>query len=230
MIDWHSHILPGMDDGSRNVKESLEMLAMQASQGVKTVIATPHFYANDETVEKFLDRRQRAFAQLQTQLPENMPEILLGAEVRYYPGISHMAELDSLRIGNSSLLLLEMPVARWTEYSVRELIELAGKSNLQIVLAHMERYLKWQKQILWERLREYGILMQVNAAFITSIKWKHKAMAMLTEGSIHFVGSDCHNLTSRSPKLEEAFSLIQKKLGDEFVSQMHEYGYAVLAK
>ncbi len=230
MIDWHAHILPGMDDGSRNVTESVGMVALQASQGVKTVIATPHFYANDEPVEKFLDRRQKAFAEMQSQLPEIRPDILLGAEVRYYPGISHMADLDALRIGESPLLLLEMPANQWTEYSIRELVELSGKSNLQIVLAHIERYLKWQKQPVWERLLESGILMQANATFFTSIVLRHKAISMLTEGKIHFVGSDCHNLTSRPPKLQEAFCLIQKKLGNTYISQMNEYGYAMLTK
>ena len=59
MIDWHSHILPGMDDGSHDVTESLCLINMQMAQGVRTVIATPHFYADDETVASFLDRRKK---------------------------------------------------------------------------------------------------------------------------------------------------------------------------
>ena len=58
MIDWHSHILPGVDDGSRNVEESISILGMLNLQGVKTVIATPHFLANDESLESFLIRRR----------------------------------------------------------------------------------------------------------------------------------------------------------------------------
>lgn len=228
MIDWHSHILPGMDDGSRSVEESLGMVAMQAAQGIKTVIATPHFYANDEPVETFLSRRQKAFAELQANLPENSPEILLGAEIRYYPGISHMEDLEALGIGESNLLLLEMPMSQWTEYSLRELIELSGRSNLQIVLAHIDRYLKWQKQAMWEQLSETGILLQANASFFTSALRKRKAMSMLTEGCIHFIGSDGHNLTSRPPRLQEAFGQIEKKLGSEYVNQMNEYGDTML--
>ena len=53
MIDWHNHLLPNMDDGSRSVEESLAMLRAQAAQGVTTVMATPHFYANDESVASF---------------------------------------------------------------------------------------------------------------------------------------------------------------------------------
>ena len=54
MIDWHSHILPKLDDGSEDLKQSLDMLAMLAEQGVQRVVATPHFRANKESVDAFL--------------------------------------------------------------------------------------------------------------------------------------------------------------------------------
>ena len=117
MIDWHSHILPEMDDGSKNVEESLCLMKMLAEQGVDTVIATPHFYANDESVDSFLERRAVSYEKLQTQLSDSLPEVLLGAEVSYYPGISRMADLKRLKIEKTQLLLLEMPMSKWKEYS-----------------------------------------------------------------------------------------------------------------
>lgn len=229
MIDWHTHILPGMDDGSQDVAGSVAMINMQVSQGVDMVVATPHFYANDETVDSFLDRRKKALELLMAELPEGPPEIRLGAEVRYYQGISRMENLKALRIEGSKLLLLEMPMIGWTEYMVRELIELSGKSSVRVVLAHMERYLSIQKQAVWERIYDSGILMQVNASFFTTLASKHKAISLMREGKIHFVGSDSHNMTSRPPRIGKAFEIIQKKLGDDYISQMNEYGYAMLA-
>ena len=229
MIDWHIHILPMIDDGSRNVAESVAMLNMQMSQGVNTVIATPHFFANDETVDSFLDRRKSAWELLKTELPDEHPQIKLGAEVKYYQGISRMEGLEALKIEGSKLLLLEMPMTGWTEYMVRELIELSGKSSIRIVLAHIERYLSLQKQAVWERIYDSGILMQVNASFFTTLASKRKAISLLRKGKIHFVGSDCHNMTSRSPQIGKAFEIIQKKLGDNYLSQMNEYGYGLLA-
>lgn len=226
MIDWHSHILPGMDDGSHNVAESISMVSMQKAQGVSTVIATPHFYANDENVESFIKRREKALTALQKEIPDNMPEIILGAEVRYYQGISRMADLQALRIENSKLLLLEMPVATWTEYMIKELTELSSKSSIQIVLAHIDRYLRLQKEAVWYRIQDSGILMQVNASFITSFATKRKAFSLMKEGRIHFIGSDCHNMTTRPPQIGKAFEVIQKKLGDEYISQMNEFGYS----
>lgn len=228
MIDWHNHILPGVDDGSRNLAESVAMLKMQMAQGVTTVIATPHFYANDESVEAFLERRNAAFRELKSKLPEDAPEILLGAEVGYYQGISRMENLKELRIQNSKLLLIEMPMTVWTEYMVRELVELAGKSSFQIVLAHIERYLNIQKTSVWERLYENGILMQANASFFSRFISKHKALALLKEEKINFIGSDCHNTTSRPPMLREAFDVIQKKLGSEHIDQMNAFGFFML--
>lgn len=230
MIDWHSHILPGMDDGSSNVEESLALLNMQAAQGIRTVIATPHFYADDESVETFLDRRRSAYEALQGAWNDLCVKVLLGAEVRYYPGISRMEknELKHLRIEDSTVLLLEMPFQRWTEYMIRELISLSNMNGLQVVLAHIERYLDQQEPDTWKRLEECGILKQVNASFFVSLASRRKALALLKKGSVQFVGSDCHNLTARPPRIGEAFAVIQKKLGDGFVSQMQEYGYSVL--
>lgn len=228
MIDWHSHILPKMDDGSHNLAESILLVGMQESQGIDVVIATPHFYANDETVDSFLNRRESAYELLKNELPEGSPQILLGAEVRYYQGISRMEGLKALRIENSKLLLLEMPMSSWTEYMIRELIELSVRSDIKIVLAHIERYLALQSQNTWNRILESGILMQVNAGFFNSFASRQKALRLLKEGNVQFIGSDCHNTTLRPPKIGKAFEIIKRKLGEEYIQQMNEYGSALL--
>lgn len=228
MIDWHCHVLPGVDDGSRDTAESVSLINMQAEQGVDTVIATPHFYANDETVGSFLYRREKALERLKGALRSDSPRIRVGAEVKYYHGISRLEYLKALRIEKSKLLLLEMPMSSWTEYMVRELEELSGKNGIKLVLAHIERYLNLQSQAVWDRLQSSGILMQVNASFFTEFASKRKAISLLSEGMIHFVGSDCHGLTHRPPQIGKAFEIIQKKMGDEFTRQMDEFGHSVL--
>ena len=229
MIDWHTHILPGMDDGSRDTAESVAMLEALAAQGVRTVIATPHFYANDESLATFLERRQQAMDRLQAA-GVSEPRILLGAEVRYYQGISCLEDLKALRIQGSKLMLLEMPMTKWTQSMVRELIEMAGRSSIRIVLAHVERYFDLQRGDVWDQLAANGILFQVNASFFAGFFSRQKAITLLREGRIHFVGSDCHNLTSRPPKIDQAYDRIRNKLGDDFVNQMTECGYHLLGK
>jgi protein-tyrosine phosphatase len=218
-----------VDDGSASMEESLRMLAELSRQGVDTVIATPHFYANDESVADFLERRDNAHTALCHAAKESGVRILKGAEVRYYPGISRMAELEALRPEGTRLLLLEMPMSTWTEYTVKEIIELSSSKNTRVILAHVERYLKLQKPSVWERLYENGVLMQVNASFFTGFT-KRKALKLLRDGGIHFIGSDCHNMSTRPPRLGATFELIRSKFGNDFLDQIDEYGKSALAR
>ena len=230
MIDWHSHILPNMDDGSRNVAESVNLLKMLATQQVDTVVATPHFYANAESKEDFLQRRERCYHKLMENLSSepDMPRILLGAEVKYYSGISAREDLRDLCIEGTRLLLLEMPFCEWTEYTIRELNVLACSKGIVVILAHIERYLAFQKADIWRKLRDNGILMQVNANFFAGFFTKRKALRLLDDGFVHMIGSDCHGVVNRPPVLSQAYQAIYKAFGDEFICQMQEYGQSLL--
>ena len=228
MIDWHCHVLPAMDDGSRDLEESIAMLDALKHQGVEIAIATPHFYANEESVDTFLSRRNASRDLLASRTSSNDVRVLCGAEVRYYPGIGRMEGLERLAIEDTNLLLLEMPMAKWTDFTVRELSELASTRGLKIIMAHIERYLSLQDKKMIAQLCEAGILMQSNASFFDRMGTRQKAIKLLDTGYIHFVGSDCHNMTVRPPKIDLAYDYIQKKLGKDFVFQMIEYGYRSL--
>jgi protein-tyrosine phosphatase len=228
MIDWHSHVLPKMDDGSKSVEESLSMLDVMSAQGVTTVIATPHFYANEDSVDSFLRRRKASYEMLSQRLNLSHPKLHCGAEVAYYPGISKLESLKSLAIENTNVLLLEMPFSKWTEYTVKELIELSGTSGLRIVLAHIDRYIDLQGINVFSELCYNGIYMQVNSIYFKGFFNKRKALNLLDAGLIHFIGSDCHNMTSRPPNLILAYDLIRRKFGSEYVIQMNEFGNKIL--
>ena len=230
MIDWHSHILPGVDDGSRDIDQSLMMLDELIDQQVDTVLATPHFFAGEESVDEFLNRRHAAYDALCSRLGDRDVRVLCGAEVKYYAGISRMADLEKLAIGNTRLLLLEMSMEKWTDFTIQELTELAGTRGLKIVMAHVERYLGYIDVKTIRRLCENGLYMQVNAGFFERILSRNKACRLLNSGLIHFIGSDCHNLTSRPPRVSAAYELIRKRFGEEFLSQMVEYGSYTLEK
>ena len=223
MIDFHSHILPGIDDGSKDVEESLKLLEMLQQQGIDTVVATPHFDPDKESVKDFLVRRQISFENLKPQLPVQTPVILLGAEVAYYEGISHLDELSKLCIGNSGILLLEMPMAKWSQFVWNELKALSTVKGYTIIIAHIERYMNAQTSEMWKRLRELGILIQVNAGFFNRFGSRRKALKMLLNGQINVIGSDCHNIDSRPPCMEQAFGIIRSKAGDEFFTEFTEY-------
>ncbi len=228
MIDFHSHILPGIDDGSRNVEESVSLLKMLAEQGITTAVATPHFYAERQSLESFIQRRDKAYERISESIEDGFPNIILGAEVRYYTGISQLEDLHRLCIENTNLLLLEMPMIKWTEYTVGELTELSSRGDMTIVLAHVERCIGMQSSREINELHNSGVLMQCNADYFLSFSTKRKAISMLRRGEISFLGSDCHNLTSRPPRIGEAYRIIGKKLGTDFLKEFDDYGKKVL--
>ena len=218
MIDFHSHILPGIDDGSPDVATSVRMVQAMRLQGIYTAVATSHFYASQRTPSHFLERRAEAWEALEPSLPPDAPEILLGAEVLYYPGISRMEELSSLCIEGTDILLLEMPFHPWSEPTIQEVTELASSGEFTIVLAHIERYFDQNPRRVWDTFLDYGILMQSNASFFNSLLTRRKALRLLQEDRIHLLGTDAHNMSSRAPDMDKAVSIIRKHLGDEILS------------
>lgn len=220
MIDFHSHVLPNVDDGSSSLDESLSLLTMLARQGISRVFATPHFDAMRDTPEAFFERRDRAASVLLPHLTPDMPELLLGAELAYFPGVSRMSILSDMKLERTDLVLLEMPICRWSEDMIAEILSIAKRADIKIVLAHAERYIKYQPRSLWDRLISGGILIQANASFFNKFTTRKRALARLAQGRIHLLGSDCHNLTSRPPHLGEAVAIIEKHLGPTAVTRL----------
>jgi len=210
MTDIHCHVLPQMDDGSRSVEESLAMLEALAAQGVSCVAATPHFYAGENSPEEFLGRRAASMEKLAGVWRPGLPTLKLGAEVCYFEGVSRCKELDALEIEDTGLLLLEMPFSRWTPRMLREVWELQVRvrPGMTVLLAHIERYLRWQEAETWDALLEWGVLNQCNASFFLRWQTKYKALRMLREGRIHLLGSDSHNMDSRPPELGKALAML----------------------
>ena len=219
MIDFHSHILPGMDDGSQTVEESLTLLEMLRAQGVDTVAATPHFYARENSPEVFLRRRREAWERLNARLTPGGPQVLLGAEVRYYRGISRLEELHRLCLSGTHVLLLEMPFSPWSSGILEELEDLL-REDITVVLAHIERYLPDQPHELWPRLRHMGALFQCNASFFLDWRTRRRAIRMLRGGDIHLLGSDCHGVSHRPPQMEQAMVYIRRHAGGDALSRL----------
>ncbi len=228
MIDFHSHILPGIDDGSKDVNMSLQMVKALSEQGVGTICATSHFYATQRSVQRYLMRRQEAWDALSAVLPEDAPEILLGAEVLYFPGISRMEELPQLCLEGTDILLLEMPFTAWNDYTIREVKELAISRDFTLMLAHIERYYFQQPTKIWDEFLDLDILMQSNAEFFLPFRTRRKALKLLKEGRIHLLGTDAHNMSSRSPNMAEARAMIRKHLGDAILEEIDSLGEELL--
>lgn len=224
--DFHSHILPGVDDGSAGVEESLQMLRLEAQHGVQHVVATPHFYPRYDTPERFFARRDRALEQLQEAMAkeEGLPRIVLGAEVYFFPGMSESDVLSQLTIDGGRHILVEMPFGHWTPEMYRELENIRSRRGLIPIVAHVDRYIRpFHTQGILQRLAQLPVLVQANTEFFLNRSTASMAMRMLKGDSIHFLGTDCHNLTSRKPNMDLALQKIQKKLGQPVMDRLEEY-------
>lgn len=211
----------------------MEMLRRLTEQRIETVVATPHFYPHRDRPERFLTRRQRAAEQLR-QAMENetgLPQILLGAEVYYFPGLSKTEILPQLAIGDTDCILIEMPAAPWTEDMYRELEEISHRHGLTPIIAHVDRYITPLRQYgIPERLAQMDVLVQANGSFFLLRRTHRLAMKLLKKNQIHLLGSDCHDITDRCPNLDLAKEAIRKSLGEDALTRIGGYEDRVLGK
>lgn len=194
-----------MDDGSRSVAQSMEMLQMEAINGVTTVIATPHYYAEDESIGSFLNRREKSAQKLFDAIRgiDDFPCIILGAEVCFFSGMSQNEDILSLCIAGTRLLLLEMPFKPWSSLDVAEVENLIISRRVQPVLAHINRYTKLQsKNDRIDELVHAGAQLQVNTEAFYGRKKDRHIMSMLKYGQIQYLGSDCHDTSHYPPDME----------------------------
>lgn len=219
MTDLHTHILPEMDDGAQSVEEALQMLQMQADFGVDTVALTPHYYRKKESIAEFLARREASLTRLLEKTEgQKIPHLILGAEVAWMPGMADWPELEKLCYQGTKTLLVELPVMPWDDAIFRDLYSLEVRRGLMPMIAHIDRYFGCQKKKDIECLLEMGYPIQVSAEVLSWTFARKKALDLVE----HYDGlliSDCHNLTSRKPNLEEGMKIIEKKRGRQTAKQ-----------
>ena len=231
ITDFHSHILPNVDDGSKSVEESIALLRMEAEQGIGHVIATPHFYPQYDSPDAFLRRRANAEAVLREEMALHfgLPQVSLGAEVYFFPGISESDALHQLTISEKKCIMIEMPPAPWTEDMYRELEAIYTQRGFQPILAHVDRYIRpWHTHGILRRLQDMPVLVQANADFFLEKGTAAMAMRMLRKDQIHLLGSDCHNTSKRKPNLGAVIAKVRGKLGEGVLERIQEYENRVL--
>jgi protein-tyrosine phosphatase len=237
MIDFHSHILPGIDDGSRNTQMSMEMLEKSASYGIDTMVATPHFYIRHNVPDRFLKNRSAAYDKVMEACEKHkginpdvvLPDIKLGAEVYYFQGISKYEELRRLTINNTDYLLLEMPFDRWNTKVLSDVEAIIDDLKLKPIIAHIERYVDANKGTSYIRdLLTLEVIIQSNGEFFNGFFSRRRAVEYLNKGIIQLLGSDCHNMDRRAPNLDKTYEIIKKKCGEEVLEKMDKLGRSIL--
>lgn len=227
MIDFHAHILPGIDDGSRDLEETKGLLEKAYEQGIRRILATPHFYAERESVGQFLKKREESLAQVRELAKSQpwIPEIRAAAEVYYFPGMGKAEMLSRLCMETGSLLLVELPFAQWTKQMYQDIELMIQKQQLTIVLAHVERYYGFQKdKTVWDAVFQMPLYAQINTGSLLRRKQRRFDLNFLKEGHCTLLGTDCHNLSSRPPNMEAGRSVLEKHLGKTVLESIDLWG------
>ena len=215
MIDFHSHIIHGVDDGAKSLDVSLEMLKIAESEGVEYICATPHFIPKEYEITrgKYIEKYDSLVL---ASKEENLKiKILSGLEIYMHPNLPKLYKEKRIwGINGSEYLLIELPMGQFPRYTEDVFYELM-LLGVKPILAHPERNIKiMENHDLIVSLIKQGVLMQINAASLLGDygkKVKKTAHQFVKKNMVHILGSDGHNITSRKTRIKTAFDIVKDK-------------------
>lgn len=228
-IDFHSHVLPGIDDGAKDVKEAFTMLHAMENQQVKTVFATPHYYAHCEKIADFVKKRQIARTQLEKEKGNSMRIALrVAAEVALEPEICRL-DLTPLFYGDLSAVLLELPAVHYKGWMSQEIEEIAYTFSVIPILAHFERYLWYEREGLQELLRLPKVVVQISANMLDNRETIDLIKDLRFLRIPVLLGSDAHNCGSRPVCFDIAQKTLKKRKYGELEAWITESTQMILS-
>ena len=235
MIDTHSHILPGLDDGSRNIDESIAMLKILKEQGITHVIATPHFKMTDKSnsIDEFITKRNDSYQELKNEIDRqglDLPKIFLGAEVLLTMDFVEARNKEKLCIENTNIMLIELPYYEWQSWILRMLSNLCNDNNIEPIIAHADRYVDFISSDMFDKLFNLGYKTQVNAEFVDSKARIKRLKKWLKSGQICYIGSDSHGTDFRPPTFDSYFNKIKKVAGEAFINNVSKHSTELINK
>jgi len=228
MIDMHSHILPGLDDGPETIEDSLEMCRIAAADGIQCIVATPHsldgeFVNHADTVKGSVSRLNTAVSM------QGIPvRVLPGMEVRISADIRDMlAEGQILTLNEGRFVLLELHPTQLPVGFVNLADQLISGSYYPII-AHPEKNIAIQRhpEVLfhWAQRFDCGrLLIQISADSLTGDcgYWAMRVSKILLKHNlVHLIASDAHSSTARPPRLSRAVQVAARIVGGEMAAQM----------
>lgn len=232
MVDLHSHILPNIDDGSKNMEETLEMGRIAEAEGFSKVIATPHyidgaFAPGREQFLNIIKEVNGCFVKNAINI-----EVLPGLEVYISPDIpSKLKKGEILTLNNTPYILIEFPMFNIPIYTEDILYEMR-LLGYKPVIAHPERYGKVMEDPNYlKSLTEQGNYVQINSLSVTGMlgeKTQKTAEILLKHRMVHFIGTDAHTPRTRSPRIKEALDQMCQWVGSEYVEEIINNGRALI--
>ncbi|MCM0651025.1 protein tyrosine phosphatase [Clostridium swellfunianum] len=212
MVDFHSHILPYIDDGSKSFDMSIDMLKLSVEEGTDYICATSHFIPgeveqNREEYFKKINEIKQLCALKKIDI-----NIIPALELYMHPELPRLfKEKKVWGINNTNYILIELPMQQFPVYTEDIFYELRLLGAMPI-LAHPERNFRIMKDVsLLENLVDQGVLAQINAGSLRGIYGKdikEFAEMLIKRNLIHMVGSDAHDDHRRTTKMSKTFDII----------------------
>lgn len=224
MIDIHCHILPEVDDGSRSLKESIEMALIAKEQGIKKIVNTSHYHP---------DFRYKKGAELLKELndfnnvlKENKIdiEVVIGNEIYYTKDlIKQIDDLDFYTLNNSRYILIELPPTNFPSDLCNIVYELKEK-NYVPVFAHVERYREVQEnpELIYDVINA-GAIIQINSHSILGKSGKElqrTCNTLISRNMVHVVGTDAHSSRRRTPIFLDAYKYVCETYSKEVADNL----------
>ena len=236
MIDIHSHILPGLDDGPQTMEESIQMCRIAYQDGIRTIVATPHtlngVYQNGKST--ILTRVEELCSELRTQNSELPLKILPGSDVHLCETtLQQVDQGEAVTIGDGGkYIMIEFPSQAIPYQAERVLFQLLGR-GLTPIISHPERNLEiGRRPGRYYEIIKMGCLGQVTAMSLTGEfgpKVRQWAEKLLKSWLVHFIASDAHSINGRPPILSAAVKAAAKIVGKKEAEKMvTEYPKAIL--
>ena len=212
MIDLHTHILPGVDDGAANIEESLEMLRDSFEQGVTLCVATSHVHpTNPDIINSFIKSRNEAYNELMRSCAgEKVPKIILGAEVHMDRDISDVEGINQLCMGDTDYMLVEFPFMTYPGAGCAEWLYNLNLKGIIPIIAHIDRYT--YRDELIDNISGIRLIYQVNNIRMSDMSGRRFIKKLLSTGYMVVMSSDMHNNGIRNCDMKKSYDTAKKKM------------------
>ena len=223
-IDIHTHILPGVDDGSGSMEETNQMLQIAQEQQIETIVATPHYIPGGRNLSVNLLRERLEQVQAEAHKINPNMKLFLGNEIYYSDSIIEDLKAGKvLTMANSRYILVEFS-PKDSEQHIYQAMSRLVRAGYIPILAHVERYrCFYKKEYLIQDLIEVGCYIQMNSRSLVSNLLDSEAAyhrSLIKLGLVHLIASDCHDIKVRIPYMRKTAQMMARKYDESLVDKI----------
>lgn len=224
MVDMHCHILPAVDDGARNMEQTIEMLKIAAQEGIEAIIVTPHYKENRKSADAGTIARKIREVEAEAQKNGCLISLYPGNEIFYFDEVTRLLEKgEALTLNHTDRVLVEFYPTDEYVY-IRNALDCIMAAGYVPVLAHVERYHcmvnDWRRVL---ELRKLGVEIQINASSAMGHIGRPVQdfiFTLLKNKLVDYVGTDAHNTHSRRPEFQSCYQKLRRRFDEKYIDEI----------